>query len=82
MLLTDSLTKIRIKQKLTFVIIVLAPIFILFKTWVYCQFTNTKNLGPISYDLFGIFPNQSAKTFVVDVVVFGLSCLLVLEYKS
>jgi len=49
MLLTNELKKIKIKRTLCFIIIGLALVFLLFKFWVYYQFTDTINLNNNHY---------------------------------
>ena len=63
----------------------MAPVVILFKSWLYVPFTKTTISKSSRWlQFFGIFtdPNLFAKTFVVDMVVFFLSCLLVWHYYS
>jgi len=55
MLLTSELTKIKVKFKLMCGLAAIAPVFLLFKAWIYCQFTNTKNISPNLENFFGVF---------------------------
>jgi hypothetical protein len=54
----------------------MAPTFLLFKSWVYCQFTTTNNITPDLALFFGIFMENFIKTFLIDMIVFVCACLL------
>ena len=82
MMLTSDPKKINFKRKLTIFMTAIVPVFILFKTWIYCQFTDTKNISNELSDFFGVFPSKFAKTYIIDMVVFFMSCLLVWHYYS
>lgn len=87
-LLTGDITKIKVKKYLTLGMFVLAPVVTFMKTWIYCQFTDTKNIemNPDVVDnvraLIGVWPDQWSKTFLNDMLVFVFAGLLFWHYCS
>jgi hypothetical protein len=80
MLLTERIGNVKVKYRLTYLILVIAPASLLFKAWVYCQFTPTPGITLNQAEFYGIFMDQFARTFVIDMAVFVLACLLALCY--
>lgn len=80
LILTETLSKIRLKRNLTWVLIGLAPAFLLLKAWIYCQFTPTPGISKDSAEFLGVYQTSWAKTFVIDIVIFTLACFLAVCY--
>ena len=59
LLLTSLRKRIIIKKKLTLVIIIVSPIMTFMKMWIYCQFTDTKNVNSseLLQSFLGYWPN-------------------------
>ncbi len=82
MLLTNEIGKIKFKYRLVIFMSAISPVFIFLKSWIYCQFTATKNISVYLENFLGVFKDEFVRTFLVDIIVFTLSCLLVLTYYS
>jgi len=80
MLLTEKIANVKVKYRLTYLILAISPASLLFKAWVYCQFTPTTNITVNQREFYGIFMGQFARTFVIDMAVFVLACFLALCY--
>jgi hypothetical protein len=82
MLLTNEIGKIKFKSRLVIFMGAISPVFLFLKSWIYCQFTITKNISLNLENFLGVFKNEFVRTFLVDMIVFTLSCLLFATYYS
>ncbi len=85
LLLTEVPQRIEVKKWLSLAMIIVAPVMTLMKMWIYCQFTDTKNVNnltdrPDLRTALGVFPNQWTKTFLNDLLVLVLTGLLFWHY--
>jgi hypothetical protein len=80
--LTGDIRKVKMKLTLLGFMIVLSATVVMFKLWVYFQFTETLNVDLNLQEFFGIYSHKAAKTFTIDSVVCGVSAILVWHYSS